>query len=130
MDATPRLQLPYIAPQQAQKQVTYNEAMQALDQLVQPVVLSRSTGAPPADPAAGDCYLVGPAASGAWTGQEGRLVGDDGKLVEAEPVETKAARTHWDMLLERRTRAELEEILQERLEYLRARRGEKSSKGA
>jgi len=64
------------------------------------------------------------------TGQEGRLVGDDGKLVEAEPVETKAARTHWDMLLERRTRAELEEILQERLEYLRARRGEKSSKSA
>ncbi len=57
------------------------------------------------------------------TGQEGRLVGDDGELVEAEVVETKAARTHWDMLLERRTRAELEEILEERLEYLRARRG-------
>jgi hypothetical protein len=28
------------------------------------------------------------------------------------------------MLLERRTRAELEEILQERLNYLRARRGQ------
>lgn len=64
------------------------------------------------------------------TGQEGRLVGDDGRLVESEEVETKAARTHWDMLLERRTRAELEDILQERLEYLRARRGEKSSKSA
>lgn len=64
------------------------------------------------------------------TGQEGRLVGDDGALVELEEVETKPARTHWDMLLERRTRAELEEILQERLDYLRARRGEKSSKSA
>ena len=66
------------------------------------------------------------------TGQEGRLIGDDGELVEQETVETKAPRTHWDMLLERRTRAELEEILQERLEYLRARRGEgaKSSKSA
>lgn len=58
------------------------------------------------------------------SGLEGRLVGEDGNLVESEEVETKAPRTHWDMLLERRTRAELEEILQERLEFLRARRGE------
>jgi len=66
------------------------------------------------------------------TGQEGRLVDENGELVETEVVEEKAARTHWDMLLERRTRAELEEILQERLEYLRARRGEatKQSKSA
>lgn len=64
------------------------------------------------------------------TGQEGRLIGDDGEIVESTAPEGKAPRTHWDMLLERRTRAELEEILQERLEYLRARRGEKSSKSA
>ncbi len=61
------------------------------------------------------------------TGQEGRLVADDGSLVESEDVEGKAPRTHWDMLLERRTRAELEELLQERLEYLRARRGQQKS---
>lgn len=35
----------------------------------------------------------------------------------------KVARTHWDMLLERRTREELQELLDERLEFLRARRG-------
>ncbi|QNO38706.1 RNA polymerase-binding protein RbpA [Protaetiibacter sp. SSC-01] len=66
------------------------------------------------------------------TGQEGRLVGDDGQLVESEAADAKAPRTHWDMLLERRTRAELEELLEERLAYLRARRGEaaKSSKSA
>jgi hypothetical protein len=64
------------------------------------------------------------------TGQEGRLVGDDGALVETEEVETKAPRTHWDMLLERRTRAELEELLQERLEILRARRGEEAAKAS
>lgn len=57
------------------------------------------------------------------TGLEGRLVDDDGSLVQSEESEAKAPRTHWDMLLERRTRAELEELLQERLEYLRARRG-------
>ena len=64
------------------------------------------------------------------TGQEGRLVSDDGELVQSEEPEAKAPRTHWDMLLERRTRAELEEILQERLEYLRARRGETGKKSA
>lgn len=37
--------------------------------------------------------------------------------------EDKVARTHWDMLLERRTLPELEELLEERLAYVRARRG-------
>jgi hypothetical protein len=73
MDATPRLQLPYIAPQQAQKQVTYNHAMRALDQLVQPAVKSRSIATPPENPAEGDTYVVGPAATGAWASQEGKL---------------------------------------------------------
>ena len=35
----------------------------------------------------------------------------------------KAASTHWDMLLERRTLPELEELLEERLAFVRARRG-------
>lgn len=42
----------------------------------------------------------------------------DGAAPEQKPA--KAARTHWDMLLERRTREELEEILAERLELLRS----------
>ncbi len=58
------------------------------------------------------------------SGLEGRLVGEDGGLVQSVVAETKPARTHWDMLLERRTRAELEELLEERLQLLRARRGE------
>ena len=39
-----------------------------------------------------------------------------------EPKKTKPPRTHWDMLLERRTTKELEELLEERLELLRAGR--------
>lgn len=50
------------------------------------------------------------------TGKMGRLV--DG--TEPEHKEVKAPRTHWDMLLERRSIPELEEILTERLELLRA----------
>lgn len=73
MSATARLSLPYIAPQQAQKQVTYNEAMAALDQLVQPVVKSRTTTTPPASPAEGDCYIVAPAATGIWASKDNRF---------------------------------------------------------
>ena len=58
------------------------------------------------------------------SGQEGRLLGADGAQVEPEPSDVKIPRTHWDMLLERRTRAELEELLQERLDFLRARKGQ------
>ena len=58
------------------------------------------------------------------SGLEGVLLESDGTPVESEHVEAKPVRTHWDMLLERRTRAELEELLDERLAFLRARRGQ------
>lgn len=47
----------------------------------------------------------------------------DGETLPVEEDESKAVRTHWDMLMERRTIAELEELLEERLAYLRERRG-------
>ena len=69
-----------------------------------------------------------------WTnaksGLEGQLLETDGSLADSTVKETKPARTHWDMLLERRTRAELEELLEERLQYLRARRGKTNDKKA
>jgi hypothetical protein len=73
MSTTARLSLPYIAPQQAQKQVTYNAAMALLDQLVQVAVKSRTTATPPGSPAAGDAYVVAPSATGAWSGKDGKL---------------------------------------------------------
>ena len=47
----------------------------------------------------------------------------DGQAVTLDTSDEKAARTHWDMLMERRTRAELEELLEERLAFIRSRRG-------
>ena len=47
---------------------------------------------------------------------------EDGKMVKLDALEDKTPRSHWEMLLERRSREELEEILQERLSYIRARR--------
>ena len=64
---------------------------------------------------------------------ECRVCGQEGLRVDAQrpdPKRTKPPRTHWDMLMERRTVAELEELLAERLELLRARRGETTRKSA
>lgn len=47
----------------------------------------------------------------------------DGETITPDATDEKVARTHWDMLLERRSRAELEELLEERLAFIRARRG-------
>lgn len=73
MNDTPNLALPYILPSQAQKHVTHNEAIRALDCLVQLAVESRSLSEPPASPSAGSRYLVAAAATGAWAGQSEKI---------------------------------------------------------
>lgn len=58
-----------------------------------------------------------------WLCKNGQM----GTLVEGEGIESKPAkppRTHWDMLLERRSLEELDELLEERIELLRKRRRE------
>jgi hypothetical protein len=60
---------------------------------------------------------------------ECRLHGSESKIIDGnqpEQKKTKPPRTHWDMLLERRSTDELEELLNERLEELRERRGRAS----
>jgi hypothetical protein len=58
-------------------------------------------------------------------GAEARLQGGAADL-PTKPA--KHVRTHWDMLLERRSIPELEELLEERLTLLRESRGEKPRK--
>ncbi|MDR3494082.1 MAG: DUF2793 domain-containing protein [Ancalomicrobiaceae bacterium] len=69
MTSTTRLGLPLIDAAQAQKHVTHNEAINALDQLVQASVLTRTLAAPPASPADGDAYIVASSPTGAWAGK-------------------------------------------------------------
>ena len=66
---TPRLELPMILPAQAQKHVTHNEALAALDLVVQAVLEAVGAGAPPATPAEGAAWALDAAASGAWAGR-------------------------------------------------------------
>ncbi|HEX9881947.1 MAG TPA: DUF2793 domain-containing protein, partial [Hyphomicrobium sp.] len=68
MDDTPNLKLPYILPAQAQKHVTHNEAIRALDAIVQIGVVDRNLTVPPVSPAEGGRYIVALAATAAWSG--------------------------------------------------------------
>ncbi len=73
MSESARLRLPFLAAAQAQKHVTHNEALVALDTLVQLSVLDKDLDTPPAEPEEGDCYIVAATATGAWTGWENRI---------------------------------------------------------
>ncbi|MEI9887051.1 MAG: DUF2793 domain-containing protein [Rhizomicrobium sp.] len=71
--STPRAALPLLAAAQAQKHVTHNEALLQLDALLFARFVDRDLTAPPSSPADGDTYLVKATASGAWTGQSGKI---------------------------------------------------------
>jgi hypothetical protein len=73
VDSTPNLGLPYIMAAQSQKHVTHNEAIRALDAVVQLSVLDRNLGVPPSSPAEGARYIVAASPSGAWSGHAGKV---------------------------------------------------------
>ncbi len=73
MDDTPNLALPYLAPSQAQKHVTHNEALRRLDAVVQLSVKDRDRTAPPTAPGEGERHIVAAAATGAWAGRDGAI---------------------------------------------------------
>ena len=70
MADTPNLGLPYIMAAQAQKHVTHNEAIRALDALVHLAVIDRDRTAPPDAPADGDRHIVGTGSTDAWSGHD------------------------------------------------------------
>ncbi len=70
---TDRLALPLLAVAQAQKEMTHNEALTRVDALVQAAVVAVAPANVPPSPVPGQCWIVGPAASGAWAGQANAL---------------------------------------------------------
>lgn len=73
MSNTPNLVLPYLAAGQAQKHVTVNDSLRALDALVQMGVLTRALAGPPVSPAEGARYLVPAGPTGAFAGHAGQI---------------------------------------------------------
>lgn len=70
---TPKLTLPELAVGQAGKELTHNDALAILDQLVQARVIDKDLNAPPGSPTNGAAYIVGPSPTGTWTGSANKL---------------------------------------------------------
>lgn len=68
MAATQRLALPLLAVGQAQKEVTHNEALLAIDGLLQGVCEGPPGDTPPSAPGVGSVFLCGLAPTGVWSG--------------------------------------------------------------
>jgi hypothetical protein len=72
-EATGRFTLPFILPGQAQKEVFHNEALVRIDAALHAAVEGAAISIPPTAPADGQCWLVAPGASGAWSGKANQL---------------------------------------------------------
>lgn len=88
MTGTARLALPFLSAGQAQKEITVNEAFQALDILVAAAVEEEPLADPPASPAIGSCYLIATSPTGDWAGKPQYVAGyTSGGWRFIEPVE-------------------------------------------
>jgi hypothetical protein len=67
------MSLPLLAPAQAQKHVTVNEALARIDALTHLTLVSSSLTTPPTAAMEGDLYAVPPGGVNAWAGQDGKL---------------------------------------------------------
>lgn len=72
-ETSARFALPFLLPGQVQKEAFHNEALARLDALVHACVETAPTDEVPADPAPGQCWLVGAGAGDGWAGHEDEL---------------------------------------------------------
>lgn len=73
MEETTNLKLPLLVPNQSQKEITHNEALVILDNLVNNGVKDKDLTTPPENPSQNDLYIVGVGASGEWEGKDNQL---------------------------------------------------------
>jgi hypothetical protein len=72
-DSSARFALPHILAGQAQKELYHNEALALIDGLLHPAAVAIGDDLAPADPAPGDCWIVGTVPTGDWVGEAGKL---------------------------------------------------------
>jgi hypothetical protein len=68
MLSSPNLALQYIDVNEAQREVSHNSAIRALDALVQLAALDRDLASPPGSPSDGQRWIVAASPTGAWAG--------------------------------------------------------------
>ena len=103
-DETPRFELPFILPGQAQKELYHNEALARVDALLHSAVEGAPLGQPPVQPEEGQCWIVAAGAAEAWSGKDHRLAAWSGggwRFIVPRPgmrLWNKAAGywVHWD----------------------------------
>ena len=78
MTQSARLGAPYLQAAQAQKEMTVNESFALFDMAASAAVDGFLVNVPPSTPSIGDCYIVGPAPNGGWTGHALALAGYTG----------------------------------------------------
>lgn len=104
MTATPKLELPLLAGAQAQKHITHNEALMALDAITHLGLKSRTLTIPPIERDEQAAYFVPDGAIGAFAGQDGRIaIFSDGNWSFRTPhagwlafVESESAALIWN----------------------------------
>lgn len=74
-ETSARFSLPLLRAGQAQKEMSHNEALTAIDLLVHGAVVATGLDTPPASPVPGECWVVGDSPGGAWSGQGAALAG-------------------------------------------------------
>lgn len=64
---------PFVAANQAQKEVTVNTAIATIDAILNRGAIDRALDTPPGSPAAGDLYIVGSSPTGDWSANAGDI---------------------------------------------------------
>ncbi len=73
LEKTTNLQLPLLVQNQAGKEITHNEALIILDNIVQNGVIDKDLAVPPTEPNTNDLYIVGENATGLWEDKDDQL---------------------------------------------------------
>lgn len=73
MANTPHLTITLLEQAQAQKEVTVNEALFRIDAVLNSGANDKDLTSPPANPAAGDVYIIPASATGVWAGKTGQV---------------------------------------------------------
>ena len=87
MEETTNLKLPLLVPNQSQKEITHNEALIIIDNILQNGIIDKDLTTPPENPNTNDMYIVGEGAIGKWEGKDNYLAFYDNGWRFIEPRE-------------------------------------------
>ena len=73
MENTINLKLPLLISNQSQKEITHNEALTIIDNILQNGIIDKDLATPPSSPNSNDLYIIGTSATGTWANKDGYL---------------------------------------------------------